>query len=60
MGSFAIYEQADMWAFFAKVSLWGLALLNFKANLPFHGMMRSFWGLVKEFPMGLTALFSKR
>ena len=50
MGSFATYEQAGGWAFFAKAPVRGLALLNFKADLPFHAMMRSFGALQKRSP----------
>jgi hypothetical protein len=48
--------------------LWGLALVKFRVKLPFrraqvepfYGLRHTFCGLLKETPMSLPGLFSKR
>jgi hypothetical protein len=51
-------EQAERSTVIKESVLWGCPGLNFKANLPFNGMMQFFATLLKEIPAALFRLFS--
>ena len=53
-------EQAEKATVIKESVLWGCLGLNFKANLPFNGMMQFFAALLKEISTALFSLFSKR
>ena len=46
-------EQAEKATVIKKSVLWGCPGLNFKANLPFNGMMQLFANLLKEISTAL-------
>jgi hypothetical protein len=51
-------EQAERSTVIKESVLWGCPWLNFKANLPFDGIMQFFAALLKEIPTALFGLFS--
>ena len=53
-------EQAERTTVIKEPVLWGCPGSNYKAKLPFNGMMQFFSALLKEIPTALFALFSKR
>jgi hypothetical protein len=53
-------EQGEKATVIRESVLWGCPGLNFKANLPFNGMMQFFTAFLKEISMALFSLFSNR
>ena len=52
-------EQAEKVTVIKEYVLWGCPWLNFKANLPFNGMMQFFATLLKEIPTALFACLNR-